>query len=77
MLTWISQNFVLITYANQKLWRKNLWGGGRLDPLVTEGLRLLKFHLLCFVSMTFSFYVSSGEINMDKKMEKTSTKGGS
>ena len=29
MLTWISQNFVFMAYANQKLFRKNL-GGGRL-----------------------------------------------
>ena len=37
---------------------------------------LSKFNLLCFVSMTFSrsHDVSSGEINMDGMMEKTSTK---
>ena len=42
LLAWISQNFVFIAYANQKLWRKNLGGGGcRLDPgpWVTEGLK--------------------------------------
>ena len=35
-----------------------------------------KFHLLSFVSMTLSrqLYVSLGEIDMDRKMEKTSTK---
>ena len=31
VLTCISQNFVCIAYANQKLFRRNLWGG-RLDP---------------------------------------------
>ena len=31
VLTWISQNFVFIVYANQKLFRKNLWG--RLGPI--------------------------------------------
>ena len=41
MLTWISQNFVFIAYANQKLWRKNLWGSPRPPPPpVTEGLML-------------------------------------
>ena len=37
---------------------------------------LSKFHLLCIVSMTFSrsFFVSSGKINIDRKMEKTSTR---
>ena len=28
MLTWISQNFVFIAYANQELFRKNFWGIG-------------------------------------------------
>ena len=32
MLTWISQNFVFIAYANQKLWRKNFWGVGSTPP---------------------------------------------
>ena len=38
--------------------------------------RLSDFHLSCFVSKTFlrSLYVSLGEINIDRKMEKTSTK---
>ena len=38
--------------------------------------RLSKFHLLCFVSKTFSrsLCVSSGEIDMDRKMEMTSKK---
>ena len=38
--------------------------------------RLSKFHLLGFVSMTtsHSLQVLSGEINMDRKIEKTSTK---
>ena len=39
VLTWISENFAFIVYANQKLFRKNLWG--RLEPpppLVSEGL---------------------------------------
>ena len=36
--------------------------------------RLSKFHLLCFVSMTFSLYVSSAVINIDRKKEETSTK---
>ena len=37
---------------------------------------LSKFHLLCSVSKTFSpsLYVSSGEFNIDREMEKTSTK---
>ena len=36
----------------------------------------LKFHLLCSVSKTFSclIYVSSGKVNIDRQMEKTSTK---
>ena len=33
MLTWISQNFVFITYTNRKLFRKNLWGVGSTPPL--------------------------------------------
>ena len=34
--------------------------------------RLSKSHLLCFVSVTFSRspHISSGEINIDRKMEK-------
>ena len=45
LLTWISQNFVFLAYANQKLRRKNLWGrvGSTSPPPVTEGLRFLKF----------------------------------
>ena len=40
VLTWIIQNFVFNAYANQKLWRKNLWKGSvRPYPLlVSEGL---------------------------------------
>ena len=26
MLTWIRQNVIFIAYANQKLFRENLWG---------------------------------------------------
>ena len=36
--------------------------------------RHLKFHLLCFVSKTISCYVPSGEININRKIEKKSTK---
>ena len=32
VLTWIRQNFVFVAYANQKLWRKNLWGSARPPP---------------------------------------------
>ena len=38
--------------------------------------RVLKYHLLCIVSMTFSrsLHASSGEIKTDRKLENTSTK---
>ena len=36
--------------------------------------RLSKFHLMCVVSMAFLLYLSLGEINLDRKVEKTNTK---
>ena len=41
--------FVSIDYANQKFFRKNLWGGGGVGstPLITKGvILLLKFYYL-------------------------------
>ena len=40
MLAWISQNFVFITYANQKLFVKNLWGVGLTPPPPPPPLKL-------------------------------------
>ena len=39
-------------------------------------IQFSKLHLLCFVLKTFSrlLYVSSGEKDIDRKMEKTSAK---
>ena len=40
MLTWISQNFVFIAYANQKLWRKNFLGVSSI-PLCKQRINAL------------------------------------
>ena len=38
--SWISQHFILKTYAYPKLWRKNLWGVGSSPP--PHGIRRVK-----------------------------------
>ena len=52
MLTWISQNFVFIAYANQKLFRKNLWWAA---STTSEELtpKIEKCKTLTFCYMTF------------------------
>ena len=43
MLTWINQNFDFITYANQKLFSKNLWGVGS-TPLGIGRVKYLMYN---------------------------------
>ena len=56
------QSLMFLDCFVQKLSKKNLWGGGRLDPLAKEGLRLDKGRVLTptmdlpiFVTMKMTF----------------------